>query len=280
MANPTHRFPLVSRIGLGFACLVGATVSATGQAPQVRSEVKALAIVAVREIPKAPPNPGERNLCSHLTAKPVSEPAHIVAGQGWTVTGEVRLASGEQAVSFAGRFEPGTSGSCLVSEGNVAIFRDGALLAIAYAPKGANDTIGQVLPLADGQARIWSGDYLRQPLADLRVEDGTVALVPLAAQEVLCGGRAVVPNIYGLSIDKARKLLEAKGWTPLRGEKPAPESREADLVKLGIVEVDSCSGTGFGFCSFGYKGPGGGLSVTTVGDGEYPAVSGYDAACK
>lgn len=251
----------------------------------MRSEVKGLAIAPAGTIPKAPPSAAAREFCEHLTLSPKSPAGRLVAGRGWAVTGETRLPGGNQAVSFVGRFEPGTSGSCLASEGNVAVFRDESLLAIAYAPRGAKDTIARVVPLGDGNARIWSGDYLSQPLADLRIENGglLIALAPLAAEERLCGGTAVVPNIYGLPIDTARKALGARGWTPVRGEigtDRARYGREFGLIERGIPEVESCSGTGFGYCAFGYRGPAGTLSVSTVGDDEFPAVSGYGVTCR
>lgn len=53
----------------------------------------------------------------------------------------------------------------------------------------------------------------------------------------------------------------------------------ADLVRRGVPEVEDCSGTGFGFCGYGYRGAAGRLSVTTVGDNDFPSVSGYEVHC-
>ena len=55
-------------------------------------------------------------------------------------------------------------------------------------------------------------------MADLRVENGgyLIALAPLAAEENLYGGRAIVPNVYGMPIITARKArrqgLDAHEW--------------------------------------------------------------------
>ena len=103
----------------------------------------------------------------------------------------------------------------------------------------------------------------------------------LATRETVCRGRASVPNIYGMKIDKARAALIQSGWTPVPGN-PSEDSRfgrEKDLRKRGIVEVEGCSGTGFGYCRYGYKGAAGALSVTTMGDDDLPIVSGYGADC-
>ena len=59
-----------------------------------------------------------------------------------------------------------------------------------------------------------------------------------------------------------------------------PQSREAELMKRGVVEVDGCSGTGFGYCSYGYESPAATLSLATVGDADDPAVSSYDVRCR
>lgn len=280
---------------VALACASGTALAREGQGAvgldeireelQARSEVKDLAIALATAIPKAPASASDRERCAHMTVDPASSAGRRVAGQGWAVTGEAPLPNGNQAVSFVGKFEGGTSGSCLLSEGNVAIFHDENLLAIAYAPRGSNKSIGKVVPLEDGQARIWGGDYLSQPIADLRVENGgyLLALAPLAAEERRCGGRAILPNIYGMRIDTARKVLESKGWTPVRsdiGDDRNQFGREIDLVKRGILEVESCSGTGFGFCSFTYRGSAGTLAVTTVGDDEFPSVSGLSTQCR
>ena len=102
----------------------------------------------------------------------------------------------------------------------------------------------------------------------------------MAPQETLCGGKAVVPNIYGKPINEARRLLWARGWAPVP-TRPAPEaaSREGELAKRGVTEVEGCSGTGFGYCSYNYRGGGGLLSVATVGEGDFPTVSGYSVTC-
>ncbi|MCE4222255.1 hypothetical protein HCU64_00690 [Methylobacterium sp. C25] len=263
---------------------VAGAFPALSQGAAPTSEVKTLAIAAAHEIPKAPPKSEDAESCQHLTKKPSTAAGRLVAGQGWAITGEVALPDGIQAISFVGKFEQGTSGSCLLSDGNVAIFRGDALVAIAYAPRGAKDTIGSILPLEGGRARIWSGDYLSQPLADLLITgEGAPNLVPLAPLETRCGGKAVVPNVYGVPIDKARKLFVSNGWSPVPGKigkDRAEQGREIDLVKGGVVEVESCSGTGFGYCGFNYRGSAGTLAVTTVGDGDYPNVSDYGVTCR
>lgn len=55
-----------------------------------------------------------------------------------------------------------------------------------------------------------------------------------------------------------------------------------ELKAAGIYEVQSCSGTQFGYCSFGYEGQFAELSVVTVGEGEpssTPQVARYSVSC-
>lgn len=76
-----------------------------------------------------------------------------------------------------------------------------------------------------------------------------------------------MPNIDGKPIRVARRLLIDAGWAPL----PQPNADEAalgieaKLRKDGITEVESCSGTGYGFCSFDYMSGNGTMGVSTAG---------------
>lgn len=248
---------------------------------QARSDVKGLVFTLLDRLPK-PPGGKSDQFCNHYAAKPASEGARAARAQGWTVTGEAPLGP-FVAVSFAGRFEAATSGTCFVQDGNVGIFKGGQLLAVAYGARGAKQSIGKVSPLEGGAVRVWSSDPLTQPLGDIQRENSgyLMRLGTTAPLETFCSGRATVPNVYGMGIDKARRALMQTGWTPVPGD-GGDDNRfgiEKELRKKGIVEVEGCSGTGFGFCSFSYKGAAGTLSVTTVGDSEFPTVSGYSAQC-
>ncbi|UFN50215.1 hypothetical protein LPC08_06205 [Roseomonas sp. OT10] len=254
------------------------------EGPRLQSSVETLRLVPLRSLPRAPvqADASPRRLCQHLLTAPQSPEARQVEAQGWGVSGEV-LVGPYRAVGFVGAYEVGTSGSCRLGDGNLALFRDGRLAALAYSPAGSRRTIGSVEPLERDGARLWDGDYLRQPLADLRLRpDGTLALLPLAEAERVCGGAATVPNIYGRPIRAARRMLQAQGWTPVPGP-PATrrqDGRVAAIVRGGVPEVEDCSGTGFGFCSFAYRGTAGTLSVTTAGDGNDPGVAGYGTTCR
>jgi hypothetical protein len=87
--------------------------------------------------------------------------------------------------------------------------------------------------------------------------------------------------LYGKPIDEAWRRRLQHGWAPVAAQRSSDwaEPREVALAKAGVVEVESCSGTGFGFCRFAYRSAAGRLDVTTVGDGDMPSVFDYSARC-
>ncbi len=94
-----------------------------------------------------------------------------------------------------------------------------------------------------------------------------------------------MPLIYGQPVDRARAALAQAGWSPLpyTGER-GPQGLAPDIAAAGVTEVEECSGTGFGFCAYRYRGPAGDLSVTTMGDfgadGSLPVVAFYGVDCR
>ncbi len=89
--------------------------------------------------------------------------------------------------------------------------------------------------------------------------------------------------MYGKSIDKVRKALIGKGWAPIEAKVEDPKSDELtlapDLRKHGVIEVESCSGTGMAYCSYGYRKGTMTLDVRSSGDGLYPTVIDYSVSC-
>lgn len=275
--------PFLAAPAAGQGSVAGAPQAAG--ALRVQSTVEAVRITPLQRLPQAPRSAAgvARTACGHLLEEARTPAGREVALAGWGVTGEVSIGP-YQAVSFVGAFERGTSGSCQLSQGNIGLFRGADLLAVAYAASNNGRTIGRAVAFERDGLRIWDGDFLSQPLADLRLgADGSLTIQPLAAQEAVCNGAASIPNIYGRPINEARSLLQRSGWVPAvspgRAAREQLDERVADLVRRGVPEVEDCSGTGFGFCRYGYRGTAGTLSVTTVGDNDFPAVSGYGVRC-
>lgn len=266
------------------ACLA-ADPTLAQSALTMESRVAGLEIVALTELPAAPAERGDRETCSHKLVQPETTAGRLVADKGWAVTREAAF-HGLTAVTFAGGFIPGTSGTCAFVDGNLAFYDGDRLVALAYANDPEKIVLGFVSPLGDGGLRLWSGDYLEWPLADVQPREDGIAIVPLAFSEAVCGGAAEVPLIYGLPIDKARRALRAAGWEPV----PYAEARSeyggqaSDIAAAGVTEVEECSGTGLGYCSYVYRSAAGQLFVTSVGeiseDGTLPVLADYSVDCQ
>ncbi|WP_334052334.1 hypothetical protein [Burkholderia cepacia] len=263
---------------LGLALTVPAAAQTTVSAPRVVSELKDIRMKPLANLPMAG-SANDRGDCSQLVIQPKSAAARLVAAQGWAVMSDMPLGP-YRAISFAGQMEAATSGTCSITQGNVAVFENGRLIALAYGKSAEDTAIGRLAPLESGAVRIWDGDIAPSPAGDLHVDrDGTLRLSRVADKDAVCQGRAKVPNVYNMPIDKARKALIAHGWNPVRGG-ASGEPRQSALVRRGIVETESCAGTGLAFCDFGYTGPAGKLTLTTVGEGALPSVTDYDVKCR
>jgi hypothetical protein len=279
--SPTLRRAALLAAMSGFA-LTAVLLPAQAQTVHTESRIDGMDFGPLQKLPKGPGlEVADGDFCARLVIKPASAAGKFIAGRGWHVTSEAVIGRYE-VVSFAGKFEEGTSGSCHISEGNVGVFVGTQLVALVYASKGSEKTIGKVVPLEGGGLRVWDGDYVSQPVGDIQMPNPTLLqLTALADKQLFCSGKASVPNIYSMPIDKARAKLAAAGWTPVPGNIATDGSaaREEGLAKQGIVEVDGCAGTGFAYCSFNYRGAGGTLAVTTVGEDDLPGVSGYEVTC-
>ncbi|TPM37206.1 hypothetical protein [Mesorhizobium sp. B2-3-4] len=268
---------------VGFSGWSAHAQQANGDGFSAKSDVAGIEFITLDHLPKAPASASSQEECTTLVITPKTTSGQAVAALGWGVTAELPLGP-YQAVSFAGQFDPATSGTCEVDKGNVAIFQDQKLIALAYAGKGSKQTIGTISALQDG-LRVWDGGLVGSPVADLHVRDGhLLQITAIAAEDLVCAGQGKVPNVYGKPIDKARQALGSSGWEPLKNPKDLAADevqygQELALSRRGIVEVDSCSGTGFNFCGFYYRKGDMELSVTTVGEGDFPAVVDYHAAC-
>ncbi|MHA6690898.1 hypothetical protein [Devosia sp. A449] len=283
MERPMREFSVVLPLMAAAAALVVAPAFVAGNTAVIRSTVVGIAITPLSKLPPAPSIADASEFCAHLAIPPTSPGGLVAERAGWRVTGELDIGV-LTAVSFVGGFEPGTSGSCQSHDGNVGFFAGKALVAVAYAAPSAPLPLGRIERFGNHGLRLWDGDYLPQPLADISLgADGAITIAALAAEETFCGGGAIVPYIYGLPLAEARNKIGQFGWMPVEpslGE--WPDQRSADLAALGLTEVTGCSGTGFGYCGFEYHSAQGRLSVSSVGEAEPPAtptVAGYTVTC-
>lgn len=180
------------------------------------SQVTDLKVVTISKLPKgnAKTQEDDRWQCA-MTAEDITSVAgNLVLAQNWRVTSEVERV-GLTFVSFVESAEPGTSGSCSQTDGNVGIFRGETLLGLIYSDKGAMKSIGSIQALEGDRIRIWDGGYLQQPLADLQIVERDLVIVRnVAERDSFCEGASSAPNIFNLPINLARQQLLAEGWSP------------------------------------------------------------------
>lgn len=282
--------------------LVAAAVGACQQSPpegqphearpealSVRSTVGGTRIIATTRLPLNPKRaPIAEDCSSYALPHPRTAGGRNAAAKGWIVTSETKLGRYD-AITFAGALDPSTSSTCAHVDGNLAIFDGPMLKALAYRPRqaeeqrkasslgvdaAAEDPLGSAEQIEPRRIRLYYG-LPGSPFADVVLGNG-ISVEPIAKEDRVCSGGAVVPNVFGEDIRKARKSLMARGWVPQR---PAEEASGAeDLDRQGVVEAQACSGTGYAFCAFSYRHRKGyGLSVTSMGE-EY-RVTKLDASC-
>ena len=265
-------------------CIAFAVFAPLGQGvaigQEVVSEIPEIMATDATRLPEGPHPKKNDDNCSGHFSDPTTEAGRYVRQRGWGVLSEVGIGDYE-LVSFAGEFIPGTSGSCAIRQGNIGIFVGSRLKAILYTAGKSDELIGVLAELEGGNIRIWSGSYLRYPIADISAGSLGLIVGKVAAEDTFCEGRVAVPNIYGSPITDARDRLRAAGWEPV----PQPQEewgQQVDLHEIGITEAVSCSGTGFGFCGYAYKMGDALLDVTTAGElyeGSVPGVAWYAVTC-
>jgi hypothetical protein len=257
--------------------------SAVAQTLDLVSQRPDLETTLLSELPANSGDTAQAGSCPSVLPNPTTAAGKSVAAMNWQVTAEIE--SGALTfVSFVGKVEAGTSGSCLLTDGNIGIFHDTKPLGLIYGAKNTPRSIGSLQPLEGGNLRIWDGDYLSAPLADLQILDDTLVILRnVADRDTFCAGTASAPNIYGLPIHLARRLLLAEGWQPATAL-DSELGTYAEDAQQSLPELQECSGTGFGYCLWNYvKLPDQQLSVVTAGEGgenTSPSVASFQVSCE
>jgi hypothetical protein len=228
-------------------------------------------------LPHSPEKGSLDEYCEGYRIQKLTAVGSQVAKLGWIVTSDAPLGRYE-AVTFASGFTPSTSAMCFARNANIAIFHGTSLVALAYGSRSARSPLGIVEPIEGGALLVWT-DPPGWPVGELHDDNSGLRLTSIAPERTFCNRQAVVPNVYGKPLNAARKVLIAHGWRPSRPrERPDELDMAAQLAKQGIIETESCAGTGVGYCKFNYRSPAGLLSVTTAG--EAPRVVSYGVACR
>lgn len=189
----------------------------------------------------------------------------VISNNGWGVTSEVHIAN-YTLVSFNGNIAIGTSGACFKSEGNIAVFRDDDLLGLIYTEDPADTSIGRLSLQEGGIVRLHAGDPTDLPLLDIMFDRHQLLLTEVDVVTSYCGGRYLVPNVYGQDINIARQTVLQAGWEPNVSIQDVEDSDfiAAQMREAGVEEVVGCSGTGMGYCSYRYSQNNASLLVSSI----------------
>ncbi|MDG1066879.1 MAG: hypothetical protein P8P40_00675, partial [Sulfitobacter sp.] len=193
---------------------------------------------------------------------PTTTEGSVISNNGWAVTSEVIIAN-YTFVSFNGRIDTGTSGTCWKAEGNIAVFRNSDLQGVIYTNDPTNTSIGRLSRHEGGIVRLHTGEPTDFPILDVRYDNEQFTMSEVSEFTTYCQGRYLVPSVYGMDINEARHELIQIGW------KPIFESEDIGFIaelmrKDGITEVSGCSGTGMGYCGYQYAQDGAILRVSSI----------------
>jgi hypothetical protein len=242
----------------------------------LRSKVTGASLVRLDELPSVTPY-GDAS--DDYCGKP--EQAKTAGGRfaeqsGWRVIKEVRLREFDAVLLVRG-YDPGTSGHCFSKDPNLAFFKGDRLVGVLYS-KGENGIGINDVTNVGGHLRIWD-DLTAVGQVSLSGHDLTFE--PITGIDEVCQGAYRVPVVFGQDYSKARRILGSAGWIARPStEDTSQDDRTADY-RSRFPEVDSCSGTGYAYCSFGLNAQGGiaRLSITTAGEEADPVVINYDVSC-
>ena len=248
---------------------------------EVISEVAELKFSYLNQIPQGPlystsySQDNIKPLCGALL-KPKTLNGRVIAKNGWGVMSELSVGPFE-FISFAGEFNHGTSGMCFNYQGNVAIFKLGHLIGVIYTTSKEDTLVGKLSLVEGGVIRLHS--VSDGPWADIKILKRQIKIQFPASIHSFCSGTALVPNVVYSEIVDARKNLIDFAWKPIV-HLNEELGREKHLRDSGIVETDSCSGTGRALCRFEYESSTAYLKVITAGEADFPIVIGYSVSCK
>ncbi len=265
-ATVTRRSHCIARLVACASIFLMISPQVPAQSLRTRSDVHGALLVPLSALP-ASPEPGRLadDLCANYRepTERLSAAGRAVQALGWHVMSEAPLGR-YRAVSFASGFDAGTSAICEPHHVNVGVFDGTQLIALAYTARSADWQLGALEPLETGGLLIGEGRAITGPVAELHEQDEGLRLTAVAASRSDCGGRAMVPNVFDRPIDEARATLIGAGWRPVRPSPPADDIATG-LARRGVIEAESCAGTGLGYCAFRYRHAADTLSVVTVG---------------
>jgi len=247
---------------------------------RMRSLVPDAAIVPIHGLPVIPHEKSENDFCSRYKGPPGAE-ARSTRRLGWRTDYDASFGQ----ITFVNMFRhyEYVGASCYEDGARFVLFDHGAPIAVIISGARAEGPIGSVEKMESGALRLVNslGDA---PFGDLFLKGRDIEIRSLPAADTVCNGRHTVPNVFGMPIEKARRILGKAGWAPITATPPvvvhdpdnstevADDLDQIDLYGRGIKEVTECNP--MGFCTFGYQSGGARLDLSTHGN-----VNDYGVDC-
>lgn len=236
-------------------------------------------VTKISTIPNGP-NPTVDEQCERLTIAPALKSAKLISGKGWKITSEL-VYGPFNFISFAGQFEK-IHTWCIKKQTNIAVFYRERLIAIMYTPPNATIDLGSLELLKTGQIAIYpTYIYDKKPEALLTFRNNEIS-IDKPSYSMACEAEGVIPNINGLAIKKARRVLFDYGWQPRNG-KELEDMGDMEFWYSGqrteTPELVSCGAGGYLRCYYSYESSRSYLEVVTSGEPD-SFVSGVQGRCK
>ena len=270
--------------GLVLVLLVSAGTASNADTTQfeIGRDLNNFRLNAIKSIPNGPYPDISDGPCAYFTV-PIDDQkfsiSRSIQNKGWGILSEVRLAK-YHFIAFAGSFDGGTSGICRISQSNIAIFEQDNLLGIIYLDGSDASLIGSIRLMDAGFIRVFSGDTIQMPVADIHLSLNAFELKTISDLTAHCNGTSIVPSVFGKDIIEARNVLINHGFEPIEAIEPSLPVWRMHLINDGIREVDACSGIGYSFCKFRYKNENSSVNLITAGDDAFPSVVRIGVNCK
>ena len=262
--------------GLALLLSVGAITASNADITQfeISGDLNNFRFNVIKSIPNGPYPDVSKVPCAWFSVPTDDQKFSIsrsIQNKGWGILSEVRLAK-YHFIAFAGSFDGGTSGICRISQSNIAIFEQDNLLGIIYLDGSDASLIGSIRLMDAGFIRVFSGDTIQMPVADIHLSLNAFELKTISDLTAHCNGTSIVPSVFGKDIIEARNVLINHGFEPIEAIEPSLPVWRMHLINDGIREVDACSGIGYSFCKFRYKNENSSVNLITAGDDAFPSV--------
>ena len=240
----------------------------------VEIKVEGFEYASLKTIPTGPNPEVDEFQCGHFVIDEEDlkfQQSTSIQESGWAVISETKLAN-IKLIAFAGQLGNGTSGSCLITQTNIAVLQDDNLVGVIYLDDPEAHHIGNLILSDAGYVRIFSGDFIQVPYAEMHLTENGLSILPTSKFTAYCKGQTILPDTLGQNIKTARQTLIDLGYAPVViADRSIPDWR-LNLLDEGIFEVEACSGTGFAFCRFQYQNDVSSIALVTAGEDDIPTV--------